>query len=64
MKKKKSVGDHESPSGCEKSKLTFSLDNRDTDDGEDVRITRRPLFTPHTNSWYSFLLEAELTPEP
>jgi hypothetical protein len=23
---------------------------------------RRPLFTPHEGSWYSFLLEAELTP--
>jgi hypothetical protein len=33
-----------------------------------VGLTRRPRFTPQENylinSWYSFLLEAEKTPEP
>jgi hypothetical protein len=29
-----------------------------------VSPTRRPLFTPQENSWYSFLLEAESTPGP
>jgi hypothetical protein len=38
------------------------LDNRLTDGGKVVSLTRRPLFTPQEESWYSFLLEAELTP--
>jgi hypothetical protein len=42
--------------------LTQFLDNRLTDGGEIVSLTRRPLFTPHEDSWYSFLLEAESTP--
>jgi hypothetical protein len=43
---------------------TFSLENRLTDDGEVVSFTRQPPFTPHEDSWYSFLFEAESTPEP
>jgi hypothetical protein len=40
----------------------FSLDNRLTDGGKVVSLTRRPPFTPQEDSWYSFMLEAELTP--
>jgi hypothetical protein len=40
---------------------TFS-DIRLTDGGKVVSPTRRPLFYPQENSWYSFLLEAESTP--
>jgi hypothetical protein len=38
---------------------TFSLDNRLTDGGKVVSLTRWPPFTPQEDSWYSFLLEAE-----
>jgi hypothetical protein len=38
------------------------LDNRLTDGGEVVSLTRRPPFTLLEDFWYSFLLEAELTP--
>jgi hypothetical protein len=37
------------------------LDDRLTDGGEVVSLTRRPSFTPQEDSWYSFLLEAEST---
>jgi hypothetical protein len=44
------------------------LDNRLTDGAKVFSLTRRPRFTPQenylTNSWYSCLLEAELTPGP
>jgi hypothetical protein len=43
---------------------TFSLDNRLTDGGKFVSLTRRPPFTPQEDSWYSFLLEAKSIPEP
>jgi hypothetical protein len=44
---------------------TFSLDNRLTDGGEVVSITRRPAaLCPQQDSWYSFLLEAESTQGP
>jgi hypothetical protein len=43
---------------------TFSLDSRLTDGGEVVSLMRRSPFTRHGDSWYSFLLEAELTPGP
>jgi hypothetical protein len=33
--------------------------NRLTDGGNDVSLTRRPLSTPQGDSWYSFMLEAE-----
>jgi hypothetical protein len=39
------------------------LDNRLTDGGKVVSATRRPRFTSQEDSWYSFLLEAETTPE-
>jgi hypothetical protein len=42
---------------------TFS-DIRLTDGGEVVSFMRRPPFTPHEDSWYSFLLEAESIPGP
>ena len=32
------------------------------DGGKVVSLTHRPLFTPRKYFWYSFLLEAELTP--
>jgi hypothetical protein len=38
---------------------TYCLDNRLTDGGEVVSLTRRPPFTPKEDSWYSYLLEAE-----
>jgi hypothetical protein len=43
---------------------TFPLDNRLTDGGEVVSLTRRPSFTTQEDSWYSFLLEAESDPVP
>jgi hypothetical protein len=52
------------PYGCETSRLPHFLDNRLTDGGEVVSLTRRPLFTSQEYSWYSFLLEAESTPGP
>jgi hypothetical protein len=42
--------------------LTFSIDNRLTDVGKVVSLMCQPPFTPQDDSWYSFLLEAELTP--
>jgi hypothetical protein len=47
-----------------RSRLPQFLDNRLTDGGEVVSLTRRPPFTPQEDSWYSFLLEAESTPGP
>jgi hypothetical protein len=46
------------------SNLQHFLDNRLTDGGEVVSLTRRPPFTPQEDSWYPFVLEAESTPEP
>jgi hypothetical protein len=43
---------------------TFSLDNRLTDGGKVVSLTRRLSLIPQEDSWYSFLLEAESTPRP
>jgi hypothetical protein len=40
------VRDREGPSGCETSRLPHLLDNRLTDGGEVVSLTRRPPFTP------------------
>jgi hypothetical protein len=45
--------------GCGTSRLPHFPDNRLTDGGEVVSLTRRPPFTPQEDSWYSFLLEAE-----
>jgi hypothetical protein len=52
------------PQGCETSRLPHFLENRLTDGSEVVILTRRPAVTPQADSWYSFLLEAELTPGP
>jgi hypothetical protein len=58
------VTDLEYPSGCEMPKLPHFLDNRLTDGVEFVSLTRRPLCTSQEDSWYLFLLEAELIPRP
>jgi hypothetical protein len=58
------VTGHEGPRGCETSRLPHLLDKRLTDGGKVVSLTRRPPFTSHGDSWYSFLLEAESTPWP
>jgi hypothetical protein len=58
------VTSHGGPYGCETSRLLHFLDNRLTDGGEVVSITRRPSFTPKEDSWYSFLLVAESTSGP
>jgi hypothetical protein len=58
------VTGREGPSGCERSRLPHLLDNRLTDGGKVVSLTHWPRFTPQEDSWYSFLLEAELTPGP
>jgi hypothetical protein len=42
--------------------LPHFLDNRLTDGGEVVSLTRRPALTRQEDSWYSFLLEAESSP--
>jgi hypothetical protein len=57
------VTGRESPYGCETLRLP-QLDNRLTDGGKVVSLTRRPPFTTREDSWYSFLLEAESTPGP
>jgi hypothetical protein len=49
------------PYGYETSRIPHFLDNRLTEDDEVVSHTRQPPFTPHEDSWYSFLLEAEST---
>jgi hypothetical protein len=46
------------PLGCETLMVPHHLDNRLTDGGKVVGLTRRPPFTPQEDSWYSFLLEA------
>jgi hypothetical protein len=43
--------------GCETSRLPHFVDNRLTDGGEVVSLTRRPPCTSLRDSWYSFLLE-------
>jgi hypothetical protein len=58
------VTGHEGPYGCETSRIPHFLDNQLTDGGEAVSPTRQPPFTPQEDSWYSFPLEAELTPGP
>jgi hypothetical protein len=45
------------------SRFPHYLDNRLTDGGEVVSLTRPPAaLYPQVDSWYSFLLEAESTP--
>jgi hypothetical protein len=51
------------PEGGEASRFPHFLDNRLIDGGEVVILTRRSPINP-TDSWYSFLLEAESTPRP
>jgi hypothetical protein len=58
------VAGHESPYGCETSRIPHFLENRLTNGGEAVSPTRRPPFTHQEVSWYSFLLETESTPGP
>jgi hypothetical protein len=58
------VTGHGGPSGCETLRVPHYLDNRLTDGGKVVSLTRRPLFTPQEDFWYSFLLDAESTPGP
>jgi hypothetical protein len=58
------VTGREGPLGCERSRLPHLLDNRVTDGGMVVSLTRRPPFILQEGSWYSFLLEAESTPGP
>jgi hypothetical protein len=50
------------PYGCETLRSPHFLDNRLTDGGKVFSHTRRPLFTPQEDSWYSFLLETESIP--
>jgi hypothetical protein len=52
------------PQGCETWRFPHFLNNRLTDGGEVVSLTRRPLFTPQEDSWHSFLLEVWSTPGP
>jgi hypothetical protein len=50
---------------CSKGEApTFSRQSAHRWRGKVVSPTRRPLFTAQEDSWYSFLLEAELTPGP
>jgi hypothetical protein len=58
------VTGHESPQSCETSRLPHLLYSWLTDGGEAASLTHRSPFTPQEDSWYSFLLEAELTPGP
>jgi hypothetical protein len=47
--------------GSEMSRVPHFLDNRLADGGEVVNLTRRPLYIPQEESWYSFLSGAEST---
>jgi hypothetical protein len=50
---------------CETSRFPHFLHNRLIDGGEVVSLTRRQAtLYPQEDFWYSFLLEAELTPGP
>jgi hypothetical protein len=44
------------PQGCETFRLQHFLDNRLTDGGEIVSLTRRPPLPSQEDSWYLFLL--------
>jgi hypothetical protein len=59
------VRGHRDLQDCETSRLPHFLDNRPTDGGEVVSLTRQPAaLYPQEDSWYSFLLEAESVPGP
>jgi hypothetical protein len=49
------------PRGCKTLRLPHFLNIRLKDSGEVVSPTIWPPYTPQENSWYSLLLEAELT---
>jgi hypothetical protein len=55
--KGKAITGNGGPHDCETSKLIYFLDNRLTDGGEVVILTRRPPLTTQEDSWYSLLLE-------
>jgi hypothetical protein len=44
--------------------VKVKVENRFTNGGKVVNLTRRPHFTHQEDSWCSFLLEAESTPGP
>jgi hypothetical protein len=58
------VTGHEGLLDSEPSRLPHFLDDRLTDCGEVVSPMCWSPFTPQEDSWYSFLLEAELTSGP
>jgi hypothetical protein len=58
------VTDRGGPYGCEKSRFPRFLNSRFTYGGKVVSPKCRPSFTPQEDSWYSFLLEAEMTHRP
>jgi hypothetical protein len=58
------VTDRGRPYVCETSRLPQFIDNRLKGGGEVVSLTCRQPFTPKDDSWCSFPLEAESTPEP
>jgi hypothetical protein len=58
------VTGHGGPQGCEMLRLPHFIDNRLTDGSEVVSLTRQLHFNTQEDSWYSFLLEAELSPGP
>jgi hypothetical protein len=58
------VTDRRGPQCFETSRLPHFLENRLTDGGEVVTLTRRPPFTPQENFWFSFLLKTKSNPGP
>jgi hypothetical protein len=58
------VTGREGPWRCERSRLPHLLESRLIDGGKVVSLARQPPFNPQENSWYSFLLKAELPPVP
>jgi hypothetical protein len=52
------------PYGCVTSRLSHFLDNRLTDGGDFVSLTRPAALYPQGDSWYCFLLETESTSGP
>jgi hypothetical protein len=55
------VTDHGGPQGYEKSSFLHFLNNRLTNCGWVVSLTRRSRFITQEDSWYSFLFQAEST---
>jgi hypothetical protein len=50
------------PWGCEMLRLPHFVNNRLTDGGKVVSLTRRTPFNPLEDSWYSFLLRGWVEP--